>query len=557
MACQRQPDLVYRSSRLHGYLDESPSKWQQRHQQPIYLFLRPLPPDFNKYYHCISSLHFWSLHEDGQSQLSPESCFDFGLPVQLLFEDTGFNRCFWNTDVYKRIHEYQLARGFDPTTIDFARRIGFDGVVFQPINDSDRLEELREHSDRPDGYNDSKNLVCTSCGQVQCLASHTGLGELTTTMQNTEIETRATQIYHHPEQDVQHKSNPVHYDWVMEDQDSRLVQPFPSFIAPVKSRSLESAHPYEGYHLQVHPAGYNVEQEDFYHPYLSDNLPGDGSLTALNTPATIKSNSSSTINPQAEWLIMPQYPPPRDHSNEPLRLSSSSANPANVDNNPTGNTMTSTSTEPIVSSSNSGTKTTAGQGVDTTRRTGWPGISQIAPFTSVAAFHSTLMADALDESLISSSFEDGYANLGNGFGASMMNSSYTEPAHVSSVDTATGVARYVVPTPQGAESGSSHIAPAPSGSTGTTDAVDGYPLSDTMQVDTKPPNSMVQAHPCLLCDSGYGCTSFSPYHAGGPPEHSQEQSREHTYDPITAPNEQTFHLGTGGMGIATGVARGG
>ncbi|KAK1216311.1 hypothetical protein PQX77_021068 [Marasmius sp. AFHP31] len=211
--------------------------------------------------------------------------------------------------------------------------------------------------------------------------------------------------------------------------------------------------------------------------------------------------------------------------------------------------MTSASTEPIVFSSNSSTTTTARQGVDTTQRTGWPGISHIAPFAAVDVFHSTLMADPLGESLISSSFEVGYANLGNSFGASMMNSFYTEPAHVSSVDTATGVARYIVSTPQGAESGSSHIAPTLSGSTGTIDVVDGYPLSHPMQVDTDT-NLLVQAH---------RYPSFSPYHAGGSPEGSQEQSQGHTNDPITAPNEQMFSSWNrcDGNGDGGNFARGG
>ncbi|KAK1223987.1 hypothetical protein PQX77_013123 [Marasmius sp. AFHP31] len=507
--------IVCRSAFLRGDLDESPSKRQQRHRQPIYLFLHPLPPHFDEddteYY--TSSLHFWSLHVDGESQLSPESCFDFGLPVQLFFVNHGFDRFFWNTDDYKRVHEYQLARGFDSTTIDFARHLKFDHIVFQPINNSDRFEELKERSDRPDGYNDSKNLVCTSCGQFQCPASHTRLGELTTTRQNTEIDTGGMQVYHHPEQGLQHKDNPINYDWAMEEQDSRLVEPFPSFIAPVNSHSLESAHPYEGYQSQAHPADDNVNQEDFHHPYLSKNLSGDVSLTAPNTAATIKSNSSSMFNPQAEWLGIPQYPLSPAHFNGPPIFSSSSPDPADIDNSLPGNTTNSAPTDLTVSSFNFGTTTALRQGEGTPQNTGWAG----------DAYHFAPTANPLDESLTFSSFEADLASLGNGFDAIMMNSFYTEPAHVSSVDTSTGVARYVVPTAQGVESGPSHITPALLGSAGTIDAVGGYPLPYPREFDTVPPNLTVQAHPRLLYDSGYGYTSSSPYHPGGPPERSQEQ----------------------------------
>ncbi|KAL0565576.1 hypothetical protein V5O48_016447 [Marasmius crinis-equi] len=49
----------------------------------------------------------------------------------------------WSNDVYRRIHQYQVARGFDPNTIDFARSIGTDGLIYKPIqNDSDRFEEF-------------------------------------------------------------------------------------------------------------------------------------------------------------------------------------------------------------------------------------------------------------------------------------------------------------------------------------------------------------------------------------------------------------------------------
>ncbi|KAJ8089573.1 hypothetical protein PM082_014829 [Marasmius tenuissimus] len=133
-------NLVYPYVSLDGYLNESPSKCQLRRQQPIFLFIySPLPNILGR---KISSTHHWSLHEDGQPQLSPELCCDLGLPVQLSFCDY-FNVDSWCTDSYKLIRQYQTLRGFDPTTADFARHLGY-GNIFCPVDDSDRFEDVHK-----------------------------------------------------------------------------------------------------------------------------------------------------------------------------------------------------------------------------------------------------------------------------------------------------------------------------------------------------------------------------------------------------------------------------
>ncbi|KAJ8087414.1 hypothetical protein PM082_006244 [Marasmius tenuissimus] len=563
--------LVVRWAWLDGDVDRSPSKCQKRRQHPIYLFVHPPPLEFSDdkngndtasytaYY--TSSLHFWSFREDGQSRLSPELCFDFGLPVQLQLNDHGLRASSWNTENYKRIHEYQLARGFDPTTIYFAQHIKFDHVVFQPINDSDRSEDLNtEHSDSSNGSDNSKFLVCTSCSQVFCMscgqvqrsASHTRIGELTTTMQNTEIEIGGIQMYHHPEQ---HKNNSTNVDWAKEEQNLRLVQPlsprFSPFTSPVNSHSLESADPYQGYQSQIHPAGYNVNQEYFVHPFLSEILSSeDASVTAhrVNTPASVASNQLSMFISHAEWLRMSQYMPLPDPFDEPPIFNSSNADHPNMDNDFTGNTTNSDHSEPIVSLFSSGTTTAYRQSDNTAQGTGWPGTAQIGPLTAgVNAFDSTLMLDPLVESPTFSSFEAGLANpVGNGFDMNVTSSVRSEPTHISSVDTTTTVAGYFDPTAQGVEWGSSDL--APSGSTGIIDAVNGYPLSYPMQVDTGPHNSTHQTYPSLPyhSDSGYAL-AFS-YHGGGPAERSQEQFQGQTYDPGTVSDEQMLPSWNGWSG---------
>ncbi|KAK1228048.1 hypothetical protein PQX77_008927 [Marasmius sp. AFHP31] len=143
--------LIWRNAKLRGFLDGSPSKSQRRHLQPIYLFVLPHPPVFNSTW-----LHFWSFHEDGQSRLSPESCLHFGLPTQLYFNNYSDRYLYsWTTVDYKCLHEYQLSRGFDPKTTDFARHLGYVDYIFHPINDSDRFKEVYEEQQCASGSSES------------------------------------------------------------------------------------------------------------------------------------------------------------------------------------------------------------------------------------------------------------------------------------------------------------------------------------------------------------------------------------------------------------------
>ncbi|KAK1234578.1 hypothetical protein PQX77_002220, partial [Marasmius sp. AFHP31] len=135
---------VYRLVFPHVMLidDDLPySKARQQSQQPIYLFVRPPPSDLN--YGRTSSIHFWSFDEEGQSLRSHNLCQDFGLPTTLTL--TQLSRSFsWSNDAYHSLRQYQLLRGFDPSTTDFARSLGFDENIFQPLSDSDRFAQVNQ-----------------------------------------------------------------------------------------------------------------------------------------------------------------------------------------------------------------------------------------------------------------------------------------------------------------------------------------------------------------------------------------------------------------------------
>ncbi|KAK1221650.1 hypothetical protein PQX77_015542 [Marasmius sp. AFHP31] len=134
--------LVYFEALLGSYIDDSPSKCQLRQQQPIFLFVYPLPP--NLPYGETSSLHHWSFQEDGHSHISPESCRNLGLPVKLGYiRSRACHSYSWSNNCYKSLHQYQVARGFDPTTADFAKHLGY-GHIFQPLGDSDRFDDVQK-----------------------------------------------------------------------------------------------------------------------------------------------------------------------------------------------------------------------------------------------------------------------------------------------------------------------------------------------------------------------------------------------------------------------------
>ncbi|KAL0571718.1 hypothetical protein V5O48_010242 [Marasmius crinis-equi] len=51
------------------------------------------------------------------------------------------------------MHGYQVARGFDPSTVDFARSIGHDDPTYKPIQiDADRFEEVGGMEGRDSPY---------------------------------------------------------------------------------------------------------------------------------------------------------------------------------------------------------------------------------------------------------------------------------------------------------------------------------------------------------------------------------------------------------------------
>ncbi|KAF9259156.1 hypothetical protein L218DRAFT_990162 [Marasmius fiardii PR-910] len=101
----------------------------------------------------IQCFYFWSHDPTGQNPLSWSMCKYLGLPFKLSLQ-VIYKQYTWPTEVYKILHDYQIARGFDPRTTDFARSMGYQPWEVEPLET--RFQELNKDSD-DDSY--SPNIL--------------------------------------------------------------------------------------------------------------------------------------------------------------------------------------------------------------------------------------------------------------------------------------------------------------------------------------------------------------------------------------------------------------
>ncbi|KAG7097563.1 hypothetical protein E1B28_004900 [Marasmius oreades] len=124
---------------LSGLIDDSQVKQQRRSESsPIYFFLHtpPLFPPLKK--GLGVSTHTWSFDENGQKSILHHHCEYLGLPTEVRVHYLSSYICYWPSKTYKSIHEWQIARGFDPTTTDFACYLEYPIYEVQPS----QFEEL-------------------------------------------------------------------------------------------------------------------------------------------------------------------------------------------------------------------------------------------------------------------------------------------------------------------------------------------------------------------------------------------------------------------------------
>ncbi|KAF9261547.1 hypothetical protein L218DRAFT_490795 [Marasmius fiardii PR-910] len=127
--------LVYASFKLEGMLDISKCKQQRRQLcEPIYFFLEPRPSPDRHFY-------FWSHDPTGQNPLSLDMCNYLGLPFKFSLE-VGYWQKTWSTKIYKALHDYQISRGFDPRTTDFAHSMRYP--IWEGAPPENQFQELNE-----------------------------------------------------------------------------------------------------------------------------------------------------------------------------------------------------------------------------------------------------------------------------------------------------------------------------------------------------------------------------------------------------------------------------
>ncbi|KAL0571844.1 hypothetical protein V5O48_010112 [Marasmius crinis-equi] len=135
-----QFELIVPHLELDGRLSKSETTRQRRREKSIYLFVGPLSPSTPTEVCATSLLHYWSFDPTGQHPLPAEMCEDLGLPIQLSFYVFLRYQWFWKNEAYKWMHQYQVSRGFDPKTTDFARHLGYP--IYHVQSDSDRFKDI-------------------------------------------------------------------------------------------------------------------------------------------------------------------------------------------------------------------------------------------------------------------------------------------------------------------------------------------------------------------------------------------------------------------------------
>ncbi|KAK1223386.1 hypothetical protein PQX77_013739 [Marasmius sp. AFHP31] len=345
--------FVYPEARLDGNLDNSPSKCQLRRQQHIFLFIYPPPPNLAD--GKTSSLHHWSFQEDGHSQISPESCRNLGLPVELDYKNYGCSSYFWPTTTYKSLHQYQIARGFDPTTADFARHLGYP--IFEPLDDSDRFEDVQKDQtsprlDTPTNHGGSLNIVdseypsntsypirvedVVSVGNPQdrgdeCYESL--YHDIPNKRRKTHLERGGIEARNHPHQVLRHKDDPTEDGQCTMDAGLRPIQPLPARNSssprvnpPHYVQQSTSA-------AQLHPMHHNHPDNrvSYCYPPLLTGHPSPGVLSRSGSKmstASIRNSSSLPTHTVEEPLNLPHIAEPNSFDTEspftPCSMSESS-----------------------------------------------------------------------------------------------------------------------------------------------------------------------------------------------------------------------------------------
>uniref|UniRef100_A0A0W0EV18 Uncharacterized protein n=1 Tax=Moniliophthora roreri TaxID=221103 RepID=A0A0W0EV18_MONRR len=117
--------------------------------QPIYLFLYPLPMTVPELISWVDGcIHFWSFDEDGRSRIPEEEWARWGIPILTPYTDSYILLRSWPTHIYTALRNWQIARGFDPSTADWARECGYPEFEIVGAKKDDRFEEMPKQPEK-------------------------------------------------------------------------------------------------------------------------------------------------------------------------------------------------------------------------------------------------------------------------------------------------------------------------------------------------------------------------------------------------------------------------
>ncbi|KAK7056654.1 hypothetical protein VNI00_002371 [Paramarasmius palmivorus] len=126
---------------------------------PIYLFIHPAPtclPELVSWLSGYQPTYFWSFDETGRTQMSDDDCEEWGLPqLYHTHHISSIQLRTWPDNVYKALRDWQIARGYDTATADFARHLGYPEleIIGPPKKTNAQSTEVQDefvHTSDPD-----------------------------------------------------------------------------------------------------------------------------------------------------------------------------------------------------------------------------------------------------------------------------------------------------------------------------------------------------------------------------------------------------------------------
>uniref|UniRef100_A0A0W0FQT2 Uncharacterized protein n=1 Tax=Moniliophthora roreri TaxID=221103 RepID=A0A0W0FQT2_MONRR len=109
------PRLQYESFGASFNLCDGKPLVEEIQPSPVYLFLRPFPMTISELVPWFEGhFYFWSFDETGRCEMSEEEYWRDSVMLHS-----------WPTSIYTTLRDWQEARGFDPTTSNWAQELGY------------------------------------------------------------------------------------------------------------------------------------------------------------------------------------------------------------------------------------------------------------------------------------------------------------------------------------------------------------------------------------------------------------------------------------------------